>query len=93
MVATGFHIHPVLLMPLMIVSASVGAYLVGTGFYDLLVDRETAELFTKGREILISAQTDSDRFLVHVGWRLFLGVVCMALACGLFRMRRWTEEV
>lgn len=92
MVTSGFHIHPALLMPLIILSGSAGAYLIGTGLYDLFVDRETVEMFTRGRGILISAQTDPDRFHTHVSYRLFLGVVCIAIACGLFRMRRWTEE-
>lgn len=90
---TGFHVNPALLMPLLIVSAAAGVYLVGTGFYDPFIDCETVEMFTKGRGILISAQKDSEPFHLHVGYRLFLGVVCMAIACGLFRMRHWTEEI
>lgn len=90
---TGFHVHPALLMPLLIVSAAADVYLIGTGLYDLFIDRETVEMFTKGPGILISAQTDPDCFHIHVGYRLFLGAVCIAIACILFRMRRWVEEV
>jgi|GEM_PF-1566351 len=93
MVTSGFHIHPALLMPLIILSGSAGAWLIGTGLYDLFVDRETVEMFAKGRGILISAQTDPDRFDAHVCYRLFLGVVCIAIACILYRMRRWIKEV
>lgn len=91
-VTSGFNVHPALIRPIAVGFALSGCYLLGSGFYDLFIDHDTAKLFTKGRLVLILKQSDPDRFHVQVGMRLLLGIGSMALAYGLFRLRRWQEE-
>lgn len=82
-------IPPVLVRSIAAVFALAGCYLLGTGLYDLLIDHDTANLFTKGRAIIISQQSNPEHFHNLVCYRLELGVVMLAPAYVLDRLHRW----
>ncbi|MBL9176450.1 MAG: hypothetical protein JNM65_00210 [Verrucomicrobiaceae bacterium] len=84
-------IHPVLLLFLMAAWGAGGLYLFSSGVRELFqIDREAAELITKGDIVAISEHPDPLR--IHFGWRLGLGAVSLGLAIGFFRLHYWRRE-
>lgn len=85
-------IPPVLVRPISAICFLVASYLLSTGLYDLFVDHDTTEMFTRGVRTLITRDADADRFHAIVSYRIGLGVVLFGLATALHRLRRWTRE-
>lgn len=88
---TSFNIHPALVRPIAIGFALIGCYLLGSGLYDLFIDHNTAELFSRVRTALVSRETEADRFHQMVAYRLLLGVMLSVLAYALRRLHRWWQ--
>lgn len=89
MVTSGFNIHPALIRPIAMGFALAGSYFLGSGLYDLFIDRDTTELFQRGRTILVSRKTDADHFHRLIAYRLIFGAMLGILAYGLRRLGRW----
>lgn len=69
--------------------AVIGYYLLGTGFYDLFIDHDTAEVFRKGMTVHVSLEAAPDQFHRLVSYRLFLGTLAIVLTGVLNQLRRW----
>jgi hypothetical protein len=78
------HVHPVLLLCLMVLWGAASLYLFTTGTAELIqINHEMSEALEKGRTALIREQTPPIQ--IHITWRLVLGTVLLGLAMGLFR--------
>ena len=87
----GFHIHPVLLLFLMVVWGAGSLYLFAVGVGELLqIDHEMTEVLAKGHAAVIAGQTPPVQ--IHVGWRLVTGTGGLGLALGFFRYHYWAER-
>ncbi|HBJ83731.1 MAG: hypothetical protein Q8M07_27065 [Prosthecobacter sp.] len=86
---TSARIPPLLARPMAVVCALSGCYLLGTGLYDLFVDHDTAEMFTKGSSQLISRAIDAERYHSMICYRLTFGAILLVLAHILNRLHRW----
>jgi len=89
---TNVRIPPALVRPIAVICGLIGCYLMITGFYDLFVDHETTELFTRGISAVIIRKADADRFHAMVSYRIGLGVLLFGLAAALDRLWRWYCE-
>jgi len=89
MVTAGFDIPPALVRPLVIVIALAGGFFIGTGFYDLLIDHQTKELFAKRVAVIITRENDAEHFYNLVCYRLLFGTILLLLAHVLHRLDRW----
>ena len=83
---SGFHLHPVLLLFLMVVWGAGSLYLFAMGVGELLqINHEMTEVLAKGNTAVIAEQ--SPPVQIHVGWRLVTGTAGLGLALGFFRLQ------
>ncbi|WP_395744296.1 hypothetical protein [Prosthecobacter sp.] len=81
-----FHLHPGLLLCLLVLWGAGSLYLFSTGIAELLqTDHEMTEALARGRMVAVREQAAAVR--LHVTWRLVLGAALLGLAMGLFRRR------
>lgn len=85
-------IPPALVRPIAVICGLIGCFLMITGSYDLFVDHDTTELFTRGIRAVITREADADGFHAMVSYRIGLGVVLFGLATAQDRLWRWKCE-
>jgi hypothetical protein len=85
-------IPPTLVRPIAVICGLIGCHFIITGLYDLFVDHDTTEMFTRGIRTLITREADADRFHAMVFYRIVLGAVMFVLAGVLDRLWRWKED-